>query len=79
MEVTGPLGSHSLVPVLAEVAALGLLQWRSLAQDCSGRCPWLEPTPAEVPGLDPLPQRSLAWTFSLSSCSPLLKTVFYIN
>lgn len=62
MEITGSLGSHSLVPALGEVAASGLLRWRLLAQACSGRCPWLGPSPAEVSGLGLLPQQLLPCT-----------------
>ena len=51
---------HSALGGPAEVAHLGLFQWRSLALVCSGRGHLLEPAPAEVP-ISVLLQRSLAW------------------
>lgn len=50
---------------MSKVAASGLLRWRLVAQACSGGGHWLRPVPAEVPGLGPDLQRSLAQDCSL--------------
>ena len=60
---------HSLVHAPVEFIASGLLQRSLLVWACFNRLPWpgptpmkfldFGPTPSKVPGLDPVPQRSL--------------------
>ena len=66
------LSAHSLVPAPVEVAALGLLRWRWLAQAFPTKDCWFRSDTTDAPDSSLLPQRSLKRSLAQPALSAVL-------